>query len=84
MKNLWFAIVEGIRFYFCIIPKGWWKRCPFLPLPSRPYIKFRLDTAYGQVDNGWTRPKFRKLITDIMMFLLWRRKFRMMKDAQNV
>ena len=79
MKNAWLAAIEGVRFYFCIIRRGWWKQPPFLPLPPRLYIKFRLDTAYGQEDNGWTRPKFLKLTTDVMAFLLWRRKFRRIK-----
>jgi len=26
---------------------GWWRRPPFLPLPDRDYLRFRLVTAYG-------------------------------------
>jgi hypothetical protein len=30
--------------------RGWWKRPPFLPLPPREYVEWRMHTAYG--DDG--------------------------------
>ncbi len=27
--------------------RGWWRRPPFLPLPSAEYVRFRLLTQYG-------------------------------------
>lgn len=27
--------------------RGWWRRFPFLPLPEREYLKWRMYTAYG-------------------------------------
>lgn len=30
--------------------RGWWRRAPFLPLPPREYLDWRLHTAYG--DDG--------------------------------
>lgn len=30
--------------------RGWWRRFPFLPLPSRPYVRWRMHTAYGDHD----------------------------------
>ena len=29
---------------------GWWRRAPFLPLPSRDYVRWRMHTAYGSDD----------------------------------
>ena len=29
---------------------GWWRRFPFLPLPSRDYVRWRMHTAYGSDD----------------------------------
>ncbi len=26
----------------------WWRHPPFLPLPDRAYVRFRLETAYGE------------------------------------
>jgi hypothetical protein len=28
-------------------PDQWWRRPPFLPLPDRSYLRFRLETQYG-------------------------------------
>ena len=30
--------------------RGWWRRPPFLPLPSRTYVRWRMHTAYGEND----------------------------------
>jgi len=27
--------------------RGWWRRPPFLPLPSASYMRWRMDTAFG-------------------------------------
>ena len=27
--------------------RSWWRRPPFLPLPARDYLRWRLYTAYG-------------------------------------
>ena len=77
MKNLWLALLEGIRFYLRIVPKGWWKRWPFLPLYSKKYVEFRRHTAYGMKEHGWGRPPPREQLEDGRRFLLWRRKFRL-------
>ena len=29
---------------------GWYQRPPFLPLPSRKYVRWRMHTAYGEYD----------------------------------
>lgn len=28
--------------------RGWWRRVPFLPVPPREYVAWRLHTAYGE------------------------------------
>lgn len=70
------AFIEAIRYYPCIVQIGWWKRPPFLPLTTKRYIKFRLDTVYGMVEHGWSRPRWWVIVHDTKNFLLWRRKFR--------
>jgi hypothetical protein len=30
--------------------RGWYRRPPFLPLPSRGYVRWRMYTAYGDPD----------------------------------
>jgi hypothetical protein len=27
--------------------RGWWHKAPFLPLPSADYLRWRMETAYG-------------------------------------
>lgn len=38
------ALAQLVR----LAPRGWWRRPPFLPLPSPAYLRFRLETAYGE------------------------------------
>ena len=47
---------------------GWWKRWPFLPLPTREYVEFRLLTQYGAAD---ARPAGRDLVT----YLEWCKRY---------
>jgi hypothetical protein len=37
------AVRQSLR----LAPNGWWRRPPFLPLPDRRYLEFRLSTQYG-------------------------------------
>jgi hypothetical protein len=30
--------------------RNWWRRFPFLPLPARDYVRWRMHTAYGEHD----------------------------------
>jgi len=39
----WTALVEVRRF----APRGWWRRPPFVPLPSAELLAFRAETQYG-------------------------------------
>jgi hypothetical protein len=46
--SLWgIALVQLFR----LAPTGWWRRAPFLPLPDRDYLRFRMQTQYGDVDH---------------------------------
>jgi hypothetical protein len=47
---------------------GWWRRPPFLPLPSREYVRFRLLTQYGEADA-------RPTVDDVVRYLDWCRQF---------
>jgi len=39
-------LVVGWRFRH----RHWWRRLPFLPLPAREYVRWRMYTAYGDAD----------------------------------
>jgi len=46
--SLWgIALVQLVR----LARPGWWRRTPFLPLPDRDYLRFRLETQYGDPDH---------------------------------
>jgi hypothetical protein len=47
---------------------GWWRRPPFLPLPDRDYLAFRLQTMYGDTAAG---PE----ADDLLTWLRWCRQF---------
>ena len=45
-------------------PTGWWRRWPFLPVPSGDYLRFRLVTQYGDARH---RPD----PSDVINYLTW-------------
>ncbi|MFP5321999.1 MAG: hypothetical protein ACLGIC_09145 [Acidimicrobiia bacterium] len=47
-----------------MVPAGWWRRRPFLPLPDRGWLRFRMTTAYGD-------PGARLDVDDLLAWLAW-------------
>jgi hypothetical protein len=45
----------------------WWARAPYLPLPDRPYLRWRMYTAYA--DENAVPP-----VDDVVRFARWRRQ----------
>jgi len=46
--SLWFtALVEFRR----LLPDGWWRHRPFLPLPDAEMLGFRATTQYGDPER---------------------------------
>ncbi len=43
---------------------GWWRRPPFLPVPDRDYLAFRLEAQYGD-------PVARPDAADLVGYLRW-------------
>jgi hypothetical protein len=46
---------------------GWWRRAPFLPVPDRDYVRFRIQTAYGSQGTPEA--------DDLVAYLNWCREF---------
>jgi hypothetical protein len=63
--SLWWT---GLRQAFVLAPRGWWRRRPFLPLPDPGYLRFRLETAYGDAEQP-PDPE------DLVTYLRWCRNF---------
>ncbi len=63
--DLWgTALVQARR----LAPNGWWRRWPPLPVPDRAWIRFRLQTAYGDPDHD-PSPE------DVVAWLEWCRQW---------
>jgi hypothetical protein len=59
--SLWgIALTQLLR----LARPGWWRRAPFLPLPDRSYVRFRLETQYGDPDHP-VEP------ADLLAYLRW-------------
>ncbi|MBK6423370.1 MAG: hypothetical protein KA180_04050 [Gemmatimonadales bacterium] len=47
--------------------RRWWHIAPFLPLPDRDYLEWRLHTAYGE-------ERALPPVADVLRFARWRRR----------
>jgi hypothetical protein len=47
--------------------RDWWRKPPFLPIPDRTYLKWRMYTAYA--DENAVPP-----VEDVIRFARWRRE----------
>ncbi|HEY8104608.1 MAG TPA: hypothetical protein VIE46_00800 [Gemmatimonadales bacterium] len=47
--------------------RDWWRQSPFLPLPDREYLRWRMYTAYA--DENAVPP-----VDDVVRFARWRRE----------
>lgn len=45
--TLWWSAARQLR---TLAPDRWWTRLPFLPVPDRDWMAFRMTTAYGDPD----------------------------------
>lgn len=62
--GLWPTALTQVR---RLAPTGWWSRWPFLPLPDREWLAFRLRTAYGD-------PRHAPEPADVVAWLEWCRQ----------
>lgn len=81
-RGSWFALVARLvaravfrpRLALDLLATGWafrrrwwWKHAPFLPLPDRAYLRWRMYTAYA--DEDAVPP-----VDDVIRFATWRRE----------
>ena len=82
MSNSWAALTLRLTGYMALRPRlaldlirtswafrrrRWWRRMPFLPLPDKTYLRWRMYTAYG--DEAAVPP-----LQDVVRFARWRRE----------
>jgi hypothetical protein len=56
--------VDLLRVAWRFRARGWYRRFPFLPLPARDYVRWRMHTAFGDYDAVPTA-------TDIERYARW-------------
>ncbi len=49
--------------------RDWYRRPPFLPLPPDSYLRWRMETAYGDGDAEPT-------VSEVARYLSWARRMR--------
>jgi len=59
--------VDLVRLTWSFRARDWFRRPPFLPLPPREYMRWRMFTAYG--DEAAVPP-----VEDVVRFARWRRE----------
>lgn len=59
--------IDLIRTAWAFRQREWWRKPPFLPLPDRTYLGWRMYTAYA--DENAVPP-----IEDVIRFARWRRE----------
>ena len=59
--------VDLARLAWSFRARDWYRRPPFLPLPPRDYLRWRMFTAYG--DEHAVPP-----LEDVVRFARWRRE----------
>ena len=68
--ELW---VTAFRQLFRLAESGWWKRLPFLPIPSLELIEFRSKTQYGSLEVEIEA-------ADVLAWLIWSKEFQQLKN----
>jgi hypothetical protein len=58
--------IDLIRTAWVFRRRNWWRQRPFLPVPDRSYLHWRMYTAYG--DEAAVPP-----MRDVIRFARWRR-----------
>ncbi len=59
--------LDLVRAAWAFRRRDWWARAPFLPVPDRTYLRWRMYTAYGSEDA--VPP-----LDDLLRFVRWRRE----------
>lgn len=72
--RLWPTALRQVR---RLAPNRWWRRPPFLPVPDRDYLRFRIITAYG--GDGTRAPE----VEDLVTYLHWCRAWPSVTDQNR-
>ena len=65
------VFLELIRICWTFRDRSWYRRFPFLPFPPRNYLRWRMETAYG--DKSLRNMRWK----DIAAYARWHRQLRL-------
>ena len=68
--GLW---TTAFRQLFSLAESGWWKRLPFLPIPSPELLEFRSKTQYGSLQTEIEA-------ADVLAWLIWSKEFHQLRN----
>lgn len=71
-------LLELLRICWIFRRRNWHRHPPFLPIPPRKYLEWRIETAYG--DKAFKNLRWR----DIMAYARWHRSMRLKTSMQVV
>jgi hypothetical protein len=72
------VLLELLRICWIFRNRKWYRRPPFLPLPPRNYLEWRIETAYG--DKSFKNLRWQ----DIVAYARWHRAMRLNRPAPVV
>ncbi len=71
--GLWPSALRQLR---VLAPDRWWARRPFLPVPDRDWMAFRMTTAYGD-------PGAPLVADDVVTWLRWSKSVRSLAGTEG-
>ena len=71
------TLFELVRISWAFRHRAWYRRFPFIPLPPKNYIEWRIETAYGE--NGFKNIRW----NDIVAYARWHRMMRLYGKENN-
>ena len=71
--DLWPTVLRQV---FVLAPDRWWRRRPFLPIPDRDWMAFRMTTAYGDSSAPI-------VADDLVVWLEWARRHQRPRRAHR-
>jgi hypothetical protein len=71
-------VLELLRICWTFRHRKWYRRLPFLPLPPKRYLQWRIETAYGE--KGFKNLRWQ----DIVAYARWYRAMRLSASSPVV
>ncbi|MCI0421638.1 MAG: hypothetical protein L0387_23890 [Acidobacteria bacterium] len=69
------VLLELLRICWTFRRRKWYWRLPFLPLPPKQYLQWRIETAYG--DKRFKNLRWQ----DVVAYARWHRAMRLHRPA---